>query len=136
MLLLLKVNIFFFFFLLLKSCRLFFYIDMSSSNPSSIADQNEQVPATIHHSESSDAPQDIIGSSVSSTATPMLADEVLTEDNHEDNLMELIDQVIRNFLSRNNRRSPYRSFFRWTFDDEPNLSYSVLVKIVAPSGML
>ena len=70
-------------------------------------------------------------------STPTLAAPVivLTESEQEDNLTEAIDALIHAFLSRPNARSPYRSNFRWTFDDEPNLSYSVVLAIETPSPL-
>jgi len=106
-----------------------------SSTPST-NDRNEQAQATMHRDESSASSEQMAGSSVASTLTPTLPGQILTESDHEDNLTEQIDELIRNFLSRPNRRSPYRSFFNWTFDDEPNLSYSVVLKIVTPSPMI
>jgi hypothetical protein len=102
------------------------------------ADGNEQKQATTERcDESSDATQAMASfSSVVSSTTPILSGEILTENDHEDNLMTLIDELIHNFLSRTNRRSHYRSLFRWTFDDGSNLSYSVVVKIVEPSPMI
>jgi hypothetical protein len=102
------------------------------------ADGNEQTQATTEHcNESSDSTQEMASfSSVVSSSIPILSGEILTENDHEDNLMQLIDDLIHNFLNRTNRRSPYRSLFRWTFDDASNLSYSVVIKIVEPSPMI
>jgi hypothetical protein len=114
---------------------------MSSTSPSTTIDQNEQTQTIMHRSEFSLPPSEEIPdssmSSSSSEATTTLPNQILTENDHEDNLMELIDELIRNFLSRPNRRSPYCSFFRWIFDDNAsNLSYSVVVKIDEPSRLI
>ena len=108
---------------------------MSSTSPNT--DQNEQAQEAIHRYEPSAASsQEMLGSSVVSSSTPILPGQILTENDHEDNLMDLIDELIRSFLSRTNRRSPFRTLWKWTFDDEPNISYSVVVKIDAPSPMI
>jgi hypothetical protein len=97
-----------------------------SSTPISM-DENEQ--ASVSSNELPDL-------STMTISTPILPPQILTENEYEDNLMELIDQMIYRFLNRPNRRSPYRTIFRWTFDDEPHLSYSVIVKIEAPSSLI
>jgi hypothetical protein len=112
-----------------------------SSIPSTTAtiNRNEQTQATMHRHESCtvSSEQILFDSSVTSTSTPNIPGQILTESDHEDELMELMDELIRKFLSRPNRRSPYRSLFRWTFDDnKSNLSYSVVVKIDEPSQLI
>jgi hypothetical protein len=105
---------------------------MSSTAPN--INQNEQAQAAIHRYEPSAASsQETLASSVLSQSTPTLPGQILTENDHEDNLMNQIDELIHRFLSRHNRRSPFRTFCNWTFDDEPNLSYSVVVRIQAPT---
>jgi hypothetical protein len=83
--------------------------------------------------------QTAVNSPSSLRAAPTLsANQFLTENDHEDNLMDQMDELIRHFLRRPNRRSPYCSLFRWTFDDtdESKLSYSVVVKIEEPSRLI
>jgi len=112
---------------------------MSSIPSTTTINRNEQTQATMHHYESCNVSSEeiLVDSSVTSTSTPTLPGQILTENDHEDNLMERMDELIRNFLSRPNQRSPYRSLFRWTFDDnESNLSYSVVVKIEEPSQLI
>jgi hypothetical protein len=112
---------------------------MSSIPSTTTINRNEQAQATMNHYESCtvSSEQILVDSSVTSTSTPILKGQILTENDHEDNLMDLIDELIRNFFSRPNRRSPYRCLFRWTFDDnESNLSYSVVVKIEEPSQLI
>ena len=118
---------------LLKSCR-FFFINMSTT-PSPTG-QNEQALTTAHPFETAISCEEILDSSVAFTLTPTLPGQVLTEYDYEDNLMELVDELIHKFLSRTNRPSPYRSLFTWTFDDGPNLSYSVVLKVEEPSPMI
>lgn len=85
---------------------------------------SEEIP--VHPSSTS--------SPVATTPT-LVPNRVETESQHEDDLIERMDELIRTFFSRPQRRSPYRSLFRWTFDDanDSNLSYSVVVKIEEPS---
>lgn len=106
-----------------------------SSTPTAM-DENEQVPTIIHAHQVHVSPNEILDLSAMTISTPILPPQITTENEHEDRLMEVIDQLIHRFLNRTNRRSPYRSVFRWTFDDEPNLSYSVVVKIEAPSPLI
>lgn len=79
----------------------------------------------------------LCSSTSSIPSTPILpsADVNLTENEHEDNLMELIDQLIYRFLKRTSRRSPYRTCCRWTCDYDQDLSYSVIIKIQEPSPL-
>jgi hypothetical protein len=105
---------------------------MSSSPPN--IDRSEQAEVAMHRYEPSTAStQEILASSAVSSATPTLPGQILTENDHEDDLMDLIDELIRNFLSRPTRRSPFRTSYKWTFDDEANLSYSVTVGIQSPT---
>ena len=66
----------------------------------------------------------------------ILPGQILTDNDCEDLLVETLDQVIRSFLHRINRPLPYRTVFRWTFDNNSNLSYSVIVKIARPSPFI
>ncbi|CAF1385374.1 unnamed protein product [Adineta steineri] len=67
------------------------------------------------------------------SSTPMLQGQILTENDHEDNLMNHLDELIHSFLIRPTRRDPFRTRWRWTFNDEQNISYSVEIKIEASS---
>jgi hypothetical protein len=123
------------------------------SSTSSTIDQNEQstvataIQATTtidcKSASSSGSNEQIFNSSeaattTTSTITTILSDQIsLTQDDHEDNLMELIDELIRNFLNRNNQRFPYHNCFRRaTFDNDQNINYKVIVKIDILSPMI
>ena len=108
---------------------------MASSSCSTIQ-QNEQQLATTPTNASSVSFQQLINNSVLCSPTPpILPGQRLTQSDHEDNLVDDLDDLIRNFLHRFNGQQPYRRMFRWTIDDEPNLNYSVVLTISRPEDL-
>ncbi len=103
------------------------------SQTSSTVHQTEQTTTETQANESSAQSHEIVQTSTVSTPAPILPIQT-TDAEREDDLVDSIDQLIRNFLSRLNRPHPSRTMFRWTLDNEPNQSYSVVVIIEAPSG--
>jgi hypothetical protein len=107
---------------------------MSSSSTSSTTEQNEQqqqqIPRTptIEHSVSSQPSIDNSIITYSQTA-PVLAGQILTQNDHENYLIVDIDDIICNFLSRFNGQQTYETVLRWTRNDIPNLKYHVVVHI-------
>jgi hypothetical protein len=103
---------------------------MSSSSTLSTTEQNEQQTArtpTIEHSVSS---QPSIDNSITYSQTaPVLAGQILTQNDHENHLLVDIDDIICNFLSRFNGQHTYETVLRWTRNDIPNLKYHVVVHI-------
>lgn len=68
-------------------------------------------------------------------SSKQIASDTLTKIDYEDVLTESIDVLIRDYLQRIARpttTTPYRCLLRWSVDSEPNMSYSVLVKILKP----
>ncbi|CAF3069354.1 unnamed protein product [Rotaria sp. Silwood2] len=80
--------------------------------------------------------QEIHGSSTTSTPAIVLPGQILTQADHEDNLIEAMDGLIKDFLTRSNQPSPYHTVFRWICDDERYLHYSVVVAINEPSHLI
>lgn len=62
-------------------------------------------------------------------------DPILINPDHEDILIESTDVLIREYLQRIARPSSYQCTLRWTLDDDPNISYSILLKISKPSKL-
>jgi hypothetical protein len=106
---------------------------MSSSLSSlSTTEQNEQqISTTPTTNEPSVSSQQLIDHSItSSQAIPLLAGQILTQNDHENNLMDDIDGIICDFLNRYcNRQHSYETVLRWTRNDIHNLKYNVVVSI-------
>ena len=119
----------------------------------STMDTNEQNSVTSKHASQTHviSAQQLLSSLNLTTTSPANESSTIETDKEEqqeeeDRLMDQIDDLICRFLTRQNRRSStYRSLFRWTCDPsaaattttndhrQSNLSYSVIVKIEAPS---
>jgi len=104
---------------------------MSSS---SLPSPTEQQRATTPTNESS-IQQLIERSVISSPTVPVLPGQILTQRDHEDNLLDGIDQVIGNFLNRFNGQHPYQTVFRWTLNNASNLTYSIVLAINGPENI-
>ena len=105
------------------------------SSMSSATDQNDQTPATGVN-VSAPSSQEIRRPSSVSTPIPVLPGQILTEEDQEDILIQQINELIRSFLRLPNRRYPYRGLFRWTFDDDPNGDFSVVMLINEPADLV
>jgi hypothetical protein len=105
---------------------------------SSATEQHEPETTSQNTISSAIQSQEVHTDSVSPILTPVLPPDgqVLTEADYEDNLVNRMDELICNFLNRPNPQYPYHGLFRWTFDDERNLNYSVLVMINQPSDLI
>lgn len=67
------------------------------------------------------------------TQVPVLERGVLEMNDRENLLMDDIDRLIRQFLTRPNHQSPYSFTFRWVSHSEPILSYIVSLTIHEPA---
>ncbi|CAF3168754.1 unnamed protein product [Rotaria sp. Silwood2] len=108
---------------------------MSASPPPNNHDEQISTPTT-HSNQVRIMSQSSSASSNISTPIPVLPGQVLTQSDHEDNLIEGMDELVRNFLSRINQPSPYHTVFRWTTDDQHSLHYSVVIVINEPSHII
>lgn len=111
---------------------------MSSSLTLSTTEQNEQQQIartpTIEHSVSLES---LIDNSITSSQTaPVLAGQILTQNDRENNLIVDIDDIICNFLSRLNGQHTYETVLRWTRNDIPNIEYNVVININRPGDDL
>ncbi len=107
----------------------------SSLLTSSTIQQHDQETAAQSPSvnESSILSQPLVDHSIiSSPTTPVLSDQILTQNDHEDNIVDNIDAVIRNYLSEFNGQQLNRIMFRWTTNDVPNFNYTVVIAINRP----
>ncbi len=107
-----------------------------SSSTLSTTEQNEQQIArtpTIEHSVSS---QPLIDNSITYSQTaPVLVGQILTQNDHENNLIVDIDDIICNFLSRFNGQHTYETVLRWARNDIPDLQYNIVVHINRPGDL-
>lgn len=63
-------------------------------------------------------------------ASPLpLVDSIISDDQRENDLFNLIDQLIHQYMTEPNRRHPYWTRLRWFFDDGTNLAYHVSLSI-------
>ena len=108
---------------------------MASSSSSAIQQYEPQLVTTPTNASSASLQQIINNPVLCSLTPPILPGRRLTQSDHEDNLVDDLDDLIRNFLHRFNGQQPYRRMFRWTIDDEPNLNYSVVVTISRPEDL-
>ena len=69
----------------------------------------------------------------STTTTTAAASTTTRTIDYDDILTESIDALIRIYLKRINRPPPVRCLYRWTIYNEPDVSYSVVVKIFRAS---
>ena len=67
---------------------------------------------------------------------PIPAPDTLSERQAEDDLFQHIDQLIRDFLRRPDRRSPYHRIMEWTLPDDPTLHYCAVIIINPLSTLL
>ena len=67
---------------------------------------------------------------------PILVPHTLSERQAEDDLFQQIERLIRDFLCRPDRRSPYHRIMEWTVPDDPTLQYCAVVIINPPSTLL
>jgi hypothetical protein len=67
---------------------------------------------------------------------PILAPYTRSERQAEDELFQRIERLIRDFLSRPNRRYPYHRIMEWTLPDDPTLNYCAVVIINPPITVL
>ena len=67
---------------------------------------------------------------------PILMPYTRSERQAEDELFQRIERLIRDFLSRPNRRYPYHRIMEWTLPDDPALNYCAVVIINPPSTVL
>ncbi|CAF3167240.1 unnamed protein product, partial [Rotaria sp. Silwood2] len=114
---------------------IFVHILMSATPPSN--NHSEQISTPITHSNQVRImSQSSSTSSNVSTPISILPGQILTQSDHEDNLIEGMDELVRNFLSRINQSSPYHTIFRWTTDDQHSLHYNVVIVINEPSHII
>jgi len=113
------------------NCYIQITITMSSSlSSTTTTEQHEQQIATTPTNESSISSQQLIGNLVLSSPTvPILHDQIRTQRDHEDNLVDDINEIIYNFLSRFSGQQPYHAMFRWTLNDVPIVKFSVVLSI-------
>ncbi len=79
----------------------------------------------------------LIDNSITSSQTaPVLAGQILTQNDHENNLIVDIDDIICDFLSRFNGQHTYETLLRWTRNDIPNIEYNVVININQRPGDL
>ena len=67
---------------------------------------------------------------------PILMPYTRSERQAEDELFQRIERLIRDFLSRPNRRYPYHRIMEWTLPDDPTLHYCAVVIINPPATVL
>ena len=72
----------------------------------------------------------------SSPPQPILVPYTRSERQAEDDLFQRIQRMIRDFLSRPNRRYPYHRIMEWTLPNDPTLNYRAVVVIAPPSPVL
>ncbi|CAF2926019.1 unnamed protein product [Rotaria sp. Silwood2] len=75
-------------------------------------------------------------SSTVSTPIPVLPGQILTQADREDNLIDGMDELVRDFLRQSNQRARFHTMFRWTHDGERYLHYSVVVVINEPPHLV
>ncbi len=80
----------------------------------------------------SQSEEERIHSVPSTQSIPILPGQILTIRDHEESLVERMDELIQNFLSRINARNPYHGLLQWSFDDERHVTYNVVVLINQP----
>jgi len=105
------------------------------SSTSSTTDQNDQATAIRVNVQSPSSQETRHLSEVSST-TPVLPGEILTQEEHEDILVQQINELIRGFLRLPNRRNPYRGLFQWTLEGDATADYSVVMLISEPADLV
>jgi hypothetical protein len=105
-----------------------------SSTPST-TDQNDQAVSTglIVQSPSS---QETRYLSAVSSPIPVLPGQILTEEEHEDIMIQQINELIREFLRLPIRRNPYRGLFQWTLEGDATADYSVVMLINEPADLI
>jgi hypothetical protein len=112
------------------------YSRMSVASPS---DPQQQSTAGSDMMLTSPSPVPIATSTprtASSPPQPILVPYTRSERQAEDDLFQRIERLIRDFLSRLNRRYPYHRIMEWTLPDDPTLNYRFVVVITPPSSVL
>ena len=105
------------------------------SSTSSNTDQTDQATATDVNVPSTSS-QEIRHLSAVSSPMLLLPGQILTQEDHEDILIQQITELIRDFLRLPNRRNPYHGLFQWILDGDPNADYSVVVLINEPADFV
>jgi hypothetical protein len=105
-----------------------------SSTPST-TDQNDQAIAIKLNVQYPSSQENRHLAAVTST-TPILPDQILTEEQHEDIMIQQINELIRGFLRLPIRRNPYRGLFQWTLEGDATADYSVVMLISEPADLV
>ena len=114
--------------------------NQSTASFASPTDPHQQsMGSSIALASASPSPVPIATSTPRTAGTPpqpILVPYTRSEKQAEDELFQRIERLIRDFLNRPNRRYPYHRVLNWTLEDDPTVSYSVVVTINAPSMVI
>jgi hypothetical protein len=110
----------------------------SSSLPSAIEQHEQQDSLSQNTGSSVSQSQGVLTSSSTSSqlSVPILQGQILTDSDHEDNLVKHIDNIIDNFLNRPTLPNPYHGLFTWVSDDQRTHTYNVILLINQPADFI
>lgn len=119
-------------------CRLLHFnsilIMSSSYNQSSISNdhtnsdmKNKRSTSTLTSNLATDPPQPMY--QAYGTDPTSIHFRRQSDEQDEEELTNTIERLIHEFLLRPSRRHPYRSFFRWTINDDTISRYNVILQI-------